>query len=71
MAGALTHDSFMTMTMTPVILCAEYFPTTPEHITAHADILLGGPVLCPSLFRLLISHPGVGGTNLECWVITG
>ena len=41
-----------------MILCAEYFPTPPDHITAHAEVL-GGPVLlCLSLLRLTMSHPG-------------
>ena len=55
---------------------SEYFPTTPDYITAHAEVL-GGPVLCPALLRLTMSHPGgvlmlhqdVGVTDIECWVI--
>ena len=65
-----------------MILCAVYFPTTPGHITAHAEVLVGGPVLCQAFLRLLISHPGgvvwlhtthqgVGVTYIEGWVITG
>ena len=38
----------------------ENFPILPDHITAHADaVVLGGPVLCPALPNLTMSHPGV------------
>ena len=42
-----------------VILCAwsESVPSTPDHITSHAEVL-DGPVLCPNLLRMRISHPG-------------
>ena len=40
---------------------SEYFPTTPDYITAHAEVL-GGPVLCPTLLLLTMSHPG----GVEC-----
>ena len=60
-----------------MILCAYIFPNPLwPHITAHAEVL-GGPVLCPALLRLTMSHPGgvlrlhqgVGVTDIECWVI--
>ena len=35
----------------------EYFPTTPDHIIAYAEAL-AGPVLCPALLHLTMSHPG-------------
>ena len=52
----------------------EYFPTTPDHITAHAEVL-GRPVLCPGLLHLTMSphggglHQGVGVTYIEFLVI--
>ena len=57
---------------------SEYFPTTPDYIIAHAEVL-GGPVLCPALLHLTMSHPGgvlrlnqsVGVTYIECLVIYG
>ena len=30
---------------------------TPDHITAHAEVL-GGPVICLALLRLIMSHQG-------------
>ena len=36
---------------------SEYLRTTPDYITAHAEVL-GGSVLCPALLRLTMSHPG-------------
>ena len=57
---------------------SEYLRTTPDYITAHAEVL-GGSVLCPALLRLTMSHPGgvlrlhqgVGVTDIECMVING
>ena len=58
-----------------VILCAwsESVPSTPDHITSHAEVL-DGPVLCPALLRpdnvSSGRHQGVGVTDIVLgWVI--
>ena len=46
---------------------SEYFPTSPDYITAHAEVL-GGRVLCPALLRLTMSHPGGMYSSTRVWV---
>ena len=51
----------------------KYFPTAPDHITAHAEVL-GGSVLCTALLRpdnvSSGRHQGVGVIDIvQGWVI--
>ena len=70
----MTHSCFNEVSGESLLVyyVCEYFPTTPDYITAHAEVL-GGPVLCPAFFRLTMSHSGGvlsrGGKNIFLSVI--